>query len=73
MDLNQKACRARTSSALVHPANRLALQPDSYPLAIGYWRLVKRNFTTKTQRTRSEDELMFCGLSPAFVPSVALW
>jgi hypothetical protein len=55
MGLNRKACRAWTSSALVHPANRLALQPDSYPLAIGYWRLVKANFNTKTQRTQSED------------------
>jgi hypothetical protein len=39
MSLNRNAYRVRTSSALVLPANTRALQPDSYPLAIGYWLL----------------------------------
>jgi len=62
MGLNQRARRAWTSSALVQPANRLALQPDSYPLAIGYWRLVKGKFhhkDTKSTKCRRINVLRF--------------
>jgi hypothetical protein len=55
MNLNRKAYRVRTSRMLFRPASTLALGPDSYPLAIGYWRLVTANSTTKTQRTRSRE------------------
>jgi hypothetical protein len=53
MSLDQKAYRVRTSSALVRRALTLAPAPDSYPLAIGYWSLRRKRFTTETQRTQS--------------------
>jgi hypothetical protein len=53
MSLDRKAYRVRTSSALVRRACTLAPKPDFYPLAIGYWSLRKKRFTTETQRTLS--------------------
>jgi len=84
MSLDQKAYRVRTSSALVRRACTLALEPDSYPLAVGYWLLFRQFHHKDTKNTKLGTNYRFCFQSRfatvrqlasalAFVFFVSLW
>jgi hypothetical protein len=65
MSLNQAYEPQNLGDSLTPTFCSHATKLVSYPLAIGYWPLIKTNFTTKTQRTRRSrgKGYLYCTLS----------